>query len=231
MLPAEERPTARSPFRLPIDLVSDEILLPAVPAAVGRAREFARVQLCHWRLDEPTGDDLLGTVVLIVSELVTNGVEASAGMEMAHPGSTFPRPAFIVMRLGLVRRRSLCVEVWDIAPAVPVRVDADDLDAGGRGLTLVTALAKAWNHYPSSAPAGGKVVWAEVAVSPNRVPGWSERITTGEPHHEAGDGCGPVCGRHSWPGATIAAGRADAAWPWGHTGAVVKWFAFGGGGG
>ncbi|MCO6008829.1 ATP-binding protein [Actinoallomurus purpureus] len=54
------------------------------------------------------------------------------------------------------------MEVWDADPHPPVLVDAGDLGENGRGLLLVTALAKAWDYYPSDSPIGGKVVWAEI---------------------------------------------------------------------
>jgi hypothetical protein len=56
--------------------------------------------------------------------------------------------------------------VWDRDPNPPVLGDPGDLDEGGRGLVLVTALTTEWGAYPADAAAGGKVVWAEIPVPP-----------------------------------------------------------------
>ena len=54
---------------------------------------------------------------------------------------------------------SLVIETWDGEQRPPVQSSPVDLDEGGRGLMLVTALTTAWGHYPSG---NGKVVWAEI---------------------------------------------------------------------
>lgn len=152
-----------SPFRPRPEPASGDLHLSALPTAVGRARTFAREQVRRWRLEEPTGYDLPGTTDLITSELVTNAVKATGHAEMPAALLRDLRPALIVMRL---RRadHSLFVEVWDQDPRPPIAKDADLLDESGRGLTLVTALCKAWDYYPSDSPAGGKVVWAELTI-------------------------------------------------------------------
>jgi anti-sigma regulatory factor (Ser/Thr protein kinase) len=152
-----------SPFRPWPERASGDLQLPAQPAAVGAARSFVRDQLHRWRLDEPTGYDLPGTTELITSELLTNSLKAISHPQMPAAGPPALRPASIVLRLRLIRR-SLFVEVWDASPYPPVPTAAGDLEENGRGLVLVTALAKAWDYYPSDAPAGGKVVWAEIDV-------------------------------------------------------------------
>jgi anti-sigma regulatory factor (Ser/Thr protein kinase) len=162
-LPTEAPTTMHSPFRPRAERVSDDLQLVAVPSAVGAARSFVRDQLHRWRLDEPTGYDLPGTTELITSELVTNSLKATGVIEMPAAGLQALKPATIVLRLRLIRR-SLFVEVWDADPYPPIPATAGDLDENGRGLVLITALAKAWDYYPSDAPAGGKVVWAELDV-------------------------------------------------------------------
>ena len=163
VLPAEAPTTTHSPFRPRPERVSGELLLPAQPTAAGAARAFVREQLHRWRLNEPTGYDLPGTAELITSELVTNGLKATALTNTSAAGPATVNPTVIVLRLRLIRR-SLFVEVWDAAPCRPTAVNPGDLDESGRGLVLVTALAKAWDYYPSVAAAGGKVVWAELDI-------------------------------------------------------------------
>lgn len=161
-LPTEAPTTMHSPFRPRPERVSEDLQLPAQPTAVGAARAFVRDQLHRWRLDEPTGYDLPGTAELITSELLTNSLKAT-GPQMPVAGRRALNPATIVLRLRLIRR-SLFVEVWDASPYPPVPTCAGDLDESGRGLVLVTALAKAWDYYHSDAAAGGKVVWAEIDI-------------------------------------------------------------------
>ncbi|RBM21908.1 ATP-binding protein [Streptomyces sp. PT12] len=126
------------------------------PAEVGRARRWVRAQLgrgqpCPARPDETQTD----TLVLLVSELVTNAV--------VHTG----RPA--VLRLA-VRR--------DPVPGrnVPVRLEVVDRDGRaprprraegeetcGRGLELVEVLADRWGWQTEGK---GKRVWCEVDCAP-----------------------------------------------------------------
>jgi anti-sigma regulatory factor (Ser/Thr protein kinase) len=162
-LPTEAPTTMHSPFRPRPERVSEDLELPAQPTAVGAARAFARDQLHRWRLDEPTGYDLPGTTELITSELITNSLKATGLSHAPAAGPATTKPGAIVLRLRLIRR-SLFVEVWDANPYPPLLTGAEDLDEGGRGLVLVTALAKAWDYYHSDAAAGGKVVWAEIDI-------------------------------------------------------------------
>ncbi|MEV0400016.1 ATP-binding protein [Actinoallomurus sp. NPDC050550] len=162
-LPTEVPTTMHSPFRPRPERVSRDLQLAARPTAVGAARSFVREQLHCWRLDEPTGYDLPGTTELITSELVTNSLKATGRPQMPTAGSQALNPPTITLRLRLIRR-SLFVEVWDASPYPPVPTGAGDLDESGRGLVLVTALAKAWDYYHSDAAAGGKVVWAEIDI-------------------------------------------------------------------
>ncbi|MEV0403604.1 ATP-binding protein [Actinoallomurus sp. NPDC050550] len=162
-LPAERPIATYSPFRPRPELVSGDLRLAALPTSVGLARSFVRDQVHRWHLDEPTGYDLPGTAELITSELVTNGLRATGIVQLPVAGRQAPRPAAIIVRLRLISR-SLFVEVWDASPCPPRPAEATELDENGRGLVLVTALTKAWGYYPSDAPAGGKVVWAEINI-------------------------------------------------------------------
>jgi len=90
----------------------------------------------------------------VVSELATNAVTATIGMQAAAP---------VALYLALERGR-LYVLVWDACPDLPARRDhASDAESGrglelsGRGLQLVQALSADWG---ACAQPGGKVTWA-----------------------------------------------------------------------
>lgn len=190
-LPTETPTTMHSPFRPRPERVSGELLLPAQPTAAGSARAFVREQLHRWRLNEPTGYDLPGTAELITSELVTNGLKATALTHTSAAGPATVNPTVIVLRLRLIRR-SLFVEVWDAAPCRPTAVNPGDLDESGRGLVLVTALAKAWDYYHSDVAAGGKVVWAEIDI-PVELSGYIPLTGIQQVPSRSGPASGPPC--------------------------------------
>jgi hypothetical protein len=119
--------------------------LGALDGAVPSARLHARLVLREWGL-AALGDD----IELLVSELVTNGVQASRAMG---------RDA---VRMWLVSDlRQVVVFVWDASPLSPARADPGADAESGRGLVLVEALSDRWGHFGYDG--GGKVVWA-VAV-------------------------------------------------------------------
>ncbi len=128
--------------------------LGALPSAVPCARLHARQVMWEWGLEA-----LTEMVELIVSELVTNGVRASAGVL----GSQYrDRWADGVppVRLWLCSdRKSVLVQVWDGSDRKPVRQDVDTGAASGRGLLLVEALSEEWGIYTPE-HSSGKVVWA-----------------------------------------------------------------------
>lgn len=110
------------------------------------------------------------TAQLIVSELVTNAVNASApGLGGPHPGGRdlggrAPRYSELagaaVISLSLSEfPDGLLIEVRDSSPDVPVLVHADRYAEHGRGLKLVDALSKKWGHIPAP-HGGGKIVYA-----------------------------------------------------------------------
>lgn len=126
------------------------------PSEVGRARRWARSRLAGSaiRADE----SLAETLVLLVSELVTNAVvhtgrsavlrlvlpEAAPG-EPGGPG----KPEEITVRL----------EVDDASDLAPVPRCVDDEATGGRGLALVDGLADRWGW---SREGTGKRIWCEL---------------------------------------------------------------------
>ncbi|MEU0337125.1 ATP-binding protein [Streptomyces sp. NPDC006193] len=121
------------------------------PAEVGRARRWARSRLAGSGItaDEPLAE----TLVLLVSELVTNAV--------VHTG----RPAVLRLRLpgpvagGAASAATVRVEVADTSSCAPVPRCAGDEATGGRGLALVNCLADRWGW---NAEGAGKSIWCEL---------------------------------------------------------------------
>lgn len=107
--------------------------------SVGAARRFAAAALDGW-----DRGDLVDTVALLVSEVVTNVV--------LHAGT--PGELVIERRDGSVR-----IEVHDGAGQMPQRKAYGDEASTGRGLALVELLADDWGADPTDA---GKCVWFEV---------------------------------------------------------------------
>lgn len=138
--------------------VRSRLELGAYPSAVPCARGHARLVVAEWGLPERAS-----AVELVVSELVTNGLRASAGLS----GSRFEgkwTPGMPPVRLWLGSDfRDVLVQVWDGNDRMPERA-AIDLDSeSGRGLWLVEATSRAWGAYVPDG-ASGKVVWACVAT-------------------------------------------------------------------
>ncbi|WP_306335214.1 SpoIIE family protein phosphatase [Streptomyces sp. KL118A] len=111
------------------------------PAEVGRAREMVRAQLRGWSLE-----GLSDIAELVVSELVTNAVRHS-------------RSSRIDLRM--VRSGVLACEVEDDDQTLPTLLSAGPGDEFGRGLRVVSALAKEWG---TSRTRRGKTVWCELAL-------------------------------------------------------------------
>ena len=125
--------------------------LQALPVSVCSARRHARDILHQWHMGA-----LTDAVELLVSEIVTNAVRASAGLTAAErTNGRAPR-----VRLWLTSdRRNVLIQVWDGDDHRAVRQDAG-LDAeAGRGLLLVETLSARWGcHRPDGQ--NGKIVWA-----------------------------------------------------------------------
>lgn len=126
--------------------------LAPLPTAPACARAFVSITLSSWGLD-----DLAESADLIVSELVTNAVRAS------HPYYRDTRIEVIRVCLFGDGTR-VVIEVWDEAAGVPVIRDAGEFEEGGRGLTLVDAIADKWGWVPA-ARRTGKCVWAELSTT------------------------------------------------------------------
>ncbi|MEC4016935.1 SpoIIE family protein phosphatase [Streptomyces sp. H27-D2] len=119
------------------------------PREVGRARRRVRAQLLDWGLPEA-----VETAELLVSEVVTNAVRH------AHTRR---------VELRLVRTDALLCEVTDDDHALPVLMSAGERDESGRGLRVVSRLAREWGV---SRTQQGKTVWFEQSLPPvGRAPG------------------------------------------------------------
>ena len=116
------------------------------PSEVGRARAAVREQLHGWRLP-----GLADSAELMVSELVTNAVQHSHARPLA---------------LRLVRGDTLLCEVEDDDHELPTLLNARPTDEAGRGLRVVSTLAREWG---TSRTASGKTVWFELTL-PRRSP-------------------------------------------------------------
>jgi anti-sigma regulatory factor (Ser/Thr protein kinase) len=129
-----------------------DLSLAALPTAPSCARGHVRTIAREWGLA-----DLADTAELLVSELVTNAIQASAKVRAT--GTP-------VVHLRLTSdRTSMVIHVWDASSEMPViRLGTDELDEeGGRGLLLVETLSKDWGVVRK---ADGKVVWCLITAEP-----------------------------------------------------------------
>ncbi|MEW2255792.1 ATP-binding protein [Streptomyces sp. NPDC047869] len=151
------------------------------PAEVGRARRWARSRLSGLGIgaDEPLAE----TLVLLVSELVTNAVvhtgrpavlrlslpvmapgraaDAAAGTAVA-AGADMPDaagPAGATGATGPSASATVRLEVADTSSRAPVPRCAGGDATGGRGLALVDCLADRWGWHPEGS---GKSIWCEL---------------------------------------------------------------------
>ncbi len=122
-------------------------MFPGLPEEVGQARAFARGVL--------DGHALVDSAELVVSEFATNAVVHTLSGQWCGP--------FIVMVEA--DSESVRVSVMDMgADTAPEATPLGCLDVDreyGRGLALVSALAKEWGY--ESVPAGLRV-WAELVT-------------------------------------------------------------------
>jgi hypothetical protein len=128
--------------------------LGALPTAVPCARLHARQVLWEWHLDA-----LADTTELLLSELVTNAVHASAGLNGSRrSGRWVPGMPPVRMWLSSDRKRIL-IQVWDGNDKHPAPQQPGPDAESGRGLLLVESLSAEWGSYPPE-QSSGKVVWA-----------------------------------------------------------------------
>jgi anti-sigma regulatory factor (Ser/Thr protein kinase) len=118
-----------------------------LPTAVPCARLHTVHVLHEWGLR-----DLASDAQMVVSELITNAVDAS---------TLLPERPPVSLRL-LLTGKSLVIEVWDHSPLDLEPREADADDECGRGLTVVAALSDRWGWERTGHDR--KVVWAELAL-------------------------------------------------------------------
>ncbi|MEV0603269.1 SpoIIE family protein phosphatase [Streptomyces sp. NPDC050315] len=119
--------------------------LPIEAREVSRARLLVRAQLSRWGLESAAD-----TAELLVSEIVTNAVRH------AHT-------EHVVLRL--VRTDALLCEVSDDDHSLPQLLSVGDEDEFGRGLRVVSRLAREWGTSRTST---GKTVWFEQSLPRTR---------------------------------------------------------------
>jgi anti-sigma regulatory factor (Ser/Thr protein kinase) len=111
---------------------------------VRRARALVGIQMNKWGLQEPAY-----TAELLVSELVTNALAYATGD----------------VSIRLILDHVLVCEVFDDAAAMPRLRIADDSDENGRGLRVVSQLARRWGTRRTP---DGKAVWFELTLPEDR---------------------------------------------------------------
>jgi len=117
--------------------------LAALDTAPGCGRGWVRAVLREWGRPE-----FVDLAELLVSELVTNALRASA--EAGVPA----------LRLEIATdRHRVMISVRDFAPGAPAPRRPGDDEDGGRGLLLVGELAERFGWEPSPDGGPGKVVW------------------------------------------------------------------------
>ncbi|MFF7632333.1 ATP-binding protein [Kitasatospora sp. NPDC008050] len=126
-----------------------QLAVAADPVEVGRARRWVRAQVLAFGADP--GAPFAETLVLVVSELVTNAV--------VHTG----RPAALRLSWPPDPAAPLRVEVTDASGTAPAPRHAAASATNGRGLELVELLCARWGWYPQGS---GKLVWCELDRGP-----------------------------------------------------------------
>ncbi|WP_018637362.1 ATP-binding protein [Parafrankia elaeagni] len=143
---------------------SRQFHFPAAEAAASAARASTRDTLTSWQV----GTDTTSDAVLLVSELITNAIRASAGRQHHLDPSAVPARDRPIVTVCLCITRTgprILLEVWDPDDNPPVLQEQSDAAEDGRGLFLVDTVSTRWSWRRS--PAGGKTVWAELRIGPD----------------------------------------------------------------
>jgi anti-sigma regulatory factor (Ser/Thr protein kinase) len=136
---------------LPRPLDAGRFTLVTLPTSPFWARRYTRTFLNSC---QGIGEETAETAELLVSELVTNAVRF---------GGDPARTKASLISLSLRHfRGSLLIEVYDTDHNAPVVSGHDDYAESGRGLLLVSALAKEWSYF--FPPGGGKVVYCVLEI-------------------------------------------------------------------
>ncbi len=134
--------------------------LGALPGAVTSARLHARLVVSEWGLERLADD-----VELVVSELVTNAVQASQALTGWRWRGVW-RPGIPPVRVWLQGDQAgVLVQVWDGCERMPEWKNGEAAGGeaeGGRGLVIVGVVCRRFGVYGIE-ETGGKVVWGMVA--------------------------------------------------------------------
>lgn len=133
-----------------ISTPTDELAqrLSATPRGARLARRLTAMQLAEWGYPDDT--EVNGTAQQLVAELAANAVTHGRV-----PGRDFE------LRLLLLPGGTLRIEVSDARADRRLRYVTDPDAEGGRGLLLVTLLARTWGVTERTV---GKTVWAELPL-------------------------------------------------------------------
>jgi anti-sigma regulatory factor (Ser/Thr protein kinase) len=118
-----------------------------VPAAPSHARRFCAQSLGSALGDNGATSDVVADVEIIVSELVTNAINAGCTKTEVQ----------LTAHEDVVR-----IDVHDDGFGTPVQQHPSIADEHGRGLLIVAALARDWGVVPCQ---HGKIVWAEIGLA------------------------------------------------------------------
>lgn len=122
------------------------VLVHNEPTSAGLVRR----QLSQELTEQGVSPESIDEVVLVASELVGNAVRHAAA-----PGDRQIEVTWSVDDDGVV------VSIADSSAQQPQPRSAEPDEAGGRGLTIIQALAAAWGVEPTTT---GKRVWARVPI-------------------------------------------------------------------
>jgi hypothetical protein len=149
--------------------------LGALPTAASCACLHVKHVLWEWGQHS-----LVESAELLVSELVTNAVDATG-----QPGQTV---SVNLAGTGTGTGTRVLIEVWDADPQPPGPRGPGEAGPGD-GVLLVAALSSRWDWYPTQDPAG-KVVWCELdtassAAAADLAPPLPRRIPRARPKPQA----------------------------------------------
>ena len=126
---------------------------PCTEAAPAAARRFCAANLTDFLGDADGVPAVIADAEVIVSELVTNAVNA-------------PCTRMDLLLTADQDTNAIRIEVHDDGPGTPVVRRPEITDEHGRGLLIVAAVARDWGV---ATDAEGKTVWAEVDLDQIRV--------------------------------------------------------------
>lgn len=121
---------------------------PTQPASVALARTQVQEFLEGWGITVDDNEDA-ASAILVVSELATNAVLYGNA----------ERPFSV--KVELYGEDVVCISVRDSAQQAPLRKAPTEDQPGGRGLFMVSTLARNWGWRTEVI---GKTVWAELKV-------------------------------------------------------------------